>query len=43
MKILSWKMSELGGVKKCQLVKECCMKCKPNVCILQETKKDYPQ
>lgn len=39
MKILSWNVRGLGGVKKRRLVRECLSNFKKDIVILQETKK----
>lgn len=39
MKIISWNVCGLGGVKKRRSVKECISKCNPIILILQEIKK----
>lgn len=39
MKILSWNVCGLGGIRKRRLVRECIFKFNPTVIIIQETKK----
>lgn len=40
MKIISWNVRGLGGVKKRRSVRECIIKYDPTILILQETKKE---